>query len=585
VPAGRTVNIQFSEYVERSSLREALSVTPRPEERLEFEWDQRSVEITFPQRFRDSTTYLLIIDKALQDVHNVALEQPITLAFSTGAQIDEGTLAGRVVGSRRGQGREGMDVYAYPARVADSARLPQRPLYRTQTGPEGQFRFSYLREEARYYVVALRDQNRNRRPDPLELFAAPPHLALPARPPAEAPASGDSLDPRPAEAEAPPRNRRATRPTASPSRADSARAAPWIAEREDPVPPRLTRALPRSRGRVALRFSEPIRLQERAPGRFVLTDTTTGRTVAVRRVYRQPGQQQRLTLRTTPMRPGAGYRARLSERGGPPVLTDTSGNAPERPATASFMAGEQPDTLGLRFRGFTRKGPTRKGPALPVSEEGSALALAPGQSAAVTFNRPLPDDSAATRRLLSARDTTTGSALRYRLGTRDGTTYRLRFAPPLDSGQVARLRVDARRLRPPTDTTYIRLVRRLSPEALGAVSGAVQVASDSSAADTTGAPVRVELYAAERTRGAPLRTARPDSSGRFVFKNLPEASYRFRAFLDRDADSTWDAGQLAPYRPAEPLAWSRSLVEARPRWETATEDTLRIDALRAPTDE
>jgi hypothetical protein len=111
---------------------------------------------------------------------------------------------------------------------------------------------------------------------------------------------------------------------------------------------------------------------------------------------------------------------------------------------------------------------------------------------------------------------------------------------------VARLRVDARRLRPPTDTTYTRLVRHLSPEALGAVSGAVQVASDSSAADTTGAPVRVELYAAERTRGAPLRTARPDSSGRFVFKNLPEASYRFRAFLDRRR-------QHLGRRPARPL--------------------------------
>ena len=565
VPTDRTVDIQFSEYVDRSSLREALSVTPRPEGRLEFDWSQRSVEITFPRPFRDSTTYLLTIDKALQDVReSTALEQPITLAFSTGDEIDQGTLAGRVVGSARGAGREGLDVYAYRAGTADSARLPRRPLYRTQTGPEGRFQFAYLREEARYYVVALRDRNRNRRPDPLEGFAVPPDPSLPAR------AAADSL------AGAPPDSIRAGgrgAPSAQPSEEPPwSEDPPWVAGRKDAVPPRLTRALPLSRKRLALRFSEPIRLRSRASGRFTLIDTTTGQSVAVRRVYRRPGQQQRLTLRTAPMRPGAGYRARLPAEGsGVPALTDTSGNAPERPAAAPFTASDRPDTLGLRFRGFTKKGPS-----YAASGQEGAPGLSPGQSAAVQFNQPLAADSAATRQLLTARDTTTGAALRYRLATENGTTYRLRFVPPLDSGQVARLRVRGRRLRPPFDTTYTRLVRRLPSSALGAVSGTVQIAPDSLPANTTAAPVLVELFPAERPGGDPLRTTRADSSGTFIFKKLPEAAYRFRAFLDRDTDGTWDPGQLAPYRPAEPLTWSRSVAEARPRWETATEDTLRI---------
>ena len=174
VSRGRTVRIAFSEYVDRESLREALTVTPAPGGRLTFDWSRRSVEIMFPQRFRDSTTYLLTIDKELTDLRGVELEQPIRLAFSTGPRIDRGRLAGRVVGSRHGQGREGFDVYAYAAAAADSARLPPAPLYRTQTGSEGAFQFEYLREEQRYYVVALRDRNRNYRADPLEAFAVPP---------------------------------------------------------------------------------------------------------------------------------------------------------------------------------------------------------------------------------------------------------------------------------------------------------------------------------------------------------------------------------------------------------------------------
>ena len=571
--AGQTVSIQFNEYVERASLREALTVTPAPPGRLEFDWDQQGVEIRFPEPFRDSTTYLLTIDKAFEDVRGVALEQPITLAFSTGDQIDRGRLSGRVIGNARGEGREGFDVYAYAAAASENDTLPDAPLYRTQTGPDGTFQFSYLRTEDRYYVVALRDRNRNYRADPLEPFAAPQQPALVARDTATA---GDTF---------------ATRD-----------AAPWMTGREDPVPPRLTRALPLSRRRLALRFSEPVRLQSRRPGHFALTDTVTGQSVAVRSVYRRPGERQRLTLRTAPMRP-AGHRVRLvpgDSVGAMPVVTDTSGNAPERPAEAAFAAPERADTLGLRFRGFTKKGP-----ALPVPGEGNALTLAPGQVAAVQFNQPPSGgasqrDTTAARRLLSARDTTSGEPFPFRLATDDGTTYRVAFEPPLAAGQVARLRVEGARLRPPADTVYTRLVRRLSNEALGAVIGAVQIARDTAASDTAlvdtvatsragGPPVVVELYAAgnvaEDAGGGPLRTTRADSSGTFAFRRLPEAAYRFRAFLDRDTDGQWDAGRLAPYRPAEPLAWSRRPVEARPRWETATEDTLRIDGYRFSIDD
>ena len=620
VSRGRTVRIAFSEYVDRESLREALTVTPAPGGRLTFDWSRRSVEITFPQRFRDSTTYLLTIDKELTDLRGVELEQPIRLAFSTGPQIDRGRLAGRVVGSRHGQGREGFDVYAYAAAAADSARLPPAPLYRTQTGSEGAFQFEYLREEQRYYVVALRDRNRNYRADPLEASAVPPRPALAARrgdstaaaPPAAQTAPSDTVAPTDtiAAAGAGDDGSRGNRSGEGEARENGAEA-PWVVGKRDPVPPRLTGALPISSRRLALRFSEPVRFRARRATRVALTDTTSGQSVPVRRLYQRPGQAQRLTLRTDSMRP-TGHRVRLVPGDAPdaaPVAVDTSGNAPERPTEATFTAAERPDTLKLRFRGFQKSGP----PFPASSSEGGALTLAPRQAPTVQFNRPPAGDTSATataRALVSARDTSTGQPLPLRLETDDGTTYRLVFDPPLSPGQGVRLRVNARRFRLPIDTVYTRLARRLPREALGGVSGAVQVGgdalagdslardsssggltiADSAAADSAAAPslegglppVLVELYPAEGKAGEPLRTTRAaDSSGGFVFRDLPEASYRFRAFLDGDGDRQWDAGRLAPYRRAEPLAWSRQPVKARPRWETATEDTLRIDRFRS----
>jgi hypothetical protein len=129
--------------------------------------------------------------------------------------------------------------------------------------------------------------------------------------------------------------------------------------------------------------------------------------------------------------------------------------------------------------------------------------------------------------------------------------------------------------RPPADTT-----------------GADAPDADTPDADTTQAPdapsdsrrpapsVVVELRAAQ----SPIPVA-PDSlvtvpDSAFVFGELPEGSYRFRAFVDRNENGRWDPGSLAPYRPPEPITWSASPVDSRKRWTTVLPAPLRIVRLR-----
>jgi len=68
----------------------------------------------------------------------------------------------------------------------------------------------------------------------------------------------------------------------------------------------------------------------------------------------------------------------------------------------------------------------------------------------------------------------------------------------------------------------------------------------------------------------------------FLFEELPKGSYRFRAFLDRNENGRWDPGQIQPYEAPEPVAWSSSTTDSRPRWTTVVPTPLRIPVFARP---
>ncbi|MFB6278327.1 MAG: Ig-like domain-containing protein [Salinibacter sp.] len=569
------LRIEFSEYIERSSFSQALSVTPAFEQQLQFDWGGRAVGIEFPASLRDSTTYIFTLDTNLSDAHGVSLESPITVAFSTGPKINRGQIEGRVVGAYRGRPKQQVDVYAYllaPDEVGPRP-LPDRPRYRTQTGEEGRFGFDYMRE-ARYYVIALRDNNRNRTPDPGESFAVPPRLALQAD-------SGAGAVP-----------------------------VPWLFAQSDTAAPRLQQVRPVSRQRVRLGFDEPVRLQTRAAAAWAPRDSVTGTRVDVKGVYAVPGRENAVGVRTAPMEETR--HVLPLERG---AVTDTVGR-PLVPDTARFRAAAREDTIRTRFRGFL--------PADLGRDSTGARPLLPGVQPGVRFNQSL--DSTQRRAGVRIRDTT-GAPRPASLSTVDGIRYRIQFESPLSPGRYVDVEVRgdvfAR-----ADTTYRRRFRRVTRRVLGELEGRVRVADtarDAASAgramdDTTalrlpagltgraeadtltvpsvdtaatspegprarldslfyGGPVAIALEPVESSVPvAPRRlTTSPDST--FVFDQLPDGQYRFRAYLDRNENGRWDVGQVQPYRPAEPVTWLGEPVEARPRWTTELPAPLRLPVL------
>jgi uncharacterized protein (DUF2141 family) len=409
------ISVTFSEYVDQASFARAFSISPSPDGRIEYRWRRRSVEILLPEALREHTTYVLTIDNNLRDLNGVALRQPITLAFSTGPEIDRATLAGRVVDPRSGAGVGGMDVFAYAA--PDSTwpdPLPERPDYRTQTDASGAFRFEYLNPRP-YAVLALQDRNRNRRPDPLEPFAVPPTPVILAD-------------------------------TASATHQET-----WYATVLDTLPPEVQRIRPMSSRRVEVRFNEPIRIASVGPGAWMLRDSVAQQVVPLRAVYANPDAPQHVYLLTDSLAPTP--HALLTA-----AVVDTAGNPP-RLTGARFIPIAAADTVRTRFVGF-----------LPdTAAADGVVGLVPWQQVEIRFNQPL--DAERLPAIVSVADSA-GTPIPFSTHTDDGTGYRLGFEDTPSDGFRFVVSVDGSRLNG-IDTTYVRTFRVLPERELGSLSGAV----------------------------------------------------------------------------------------------------------------
>jgi hypothetical protein len=89
-PAADAVNVRadrlvltFSEDVDEGSVVRAFGIAPGWETPPDVRVRGRRVEVTFPDSLRANTTYVVTLDTNLRDLRNVALPQPITLAFAT----------------------------------------------------------------------------------------------------------------------------------------------------------------------------------------------------------------------------------------------------------------------------------------------------------------------------------------------------------------------------------------------------------------------------------------------------------------------------------------------------------------------
>ena len=154
------IQISFSEYVDKRSVKEAIFISPMIEGDLEYSWSGTDLSIYFDRdSLKKNTTYIVTVGTDVKDINNGNnLENSVTLAFSTGSKIDNGMITGRVFGNSL----LGTSIYAY--KLDDSLLfnpLKIKPNYISQVSKDGKFSLLGL-SKAKYRLIAIKDNFKDR---------------------------------------------------------------------------------------------------------------------------------------------------------------------------------------------------------------------------------------------------------------------------------------------------------------------------------------------------------------------------------------------------------------------------------------
>jgi hypothetical protein len=146
--------IEFSEYVDKRSVQDAIFISPAINGILEFDWSGKSLQVDFPEKLKENITYVVTIGTNAADLNNHnKMAQAYSFVFSTGDKIDKGVIEGKVyVGLPQG-------IMMYTYSVGDSVINPtrQKPKYISQAGEHGEYKLLGL-AIGLYRVFAFQDE-------------------------------------------------------------------------------------------------------------------------------------------------------------------------------------------------------------------------------------------------------------------------------------------------------------------------------------------------------------------------------------------------------------------------------------------
>jgi hypothetical protein len=163
-PQDRTINfdddyieIEFSEYVDKRSVQEAIFISPFIEKTPEFDWTGTTVTITFPEKLKENFTYTITIGTDVVDLNNRnRMAEAFTFAFSTGDKIDTKEISGRIYGKEN----EGILIYAFRMINGEDTLLKRKPDYISQSGVDGKYSLKGL-ASGDYRIFAVKDNFRD----------------------------------------------------------------------------------------------------------------------------------------------------------------------------------------------------------------------------------------------------------------------------------------------------------------------------------------------------------------------------------------------------------------------------------------
>ncbi|MGK9477170.1 Ig-like domain-containing protein [Melioribacter sp. OK-6-Me] len=151
---GNSIEVTFSEYINKSSVRNAIFVSPPLKYPIKYRWSGTTLRLELRDTLRRNTTYTITIGAEVEDYNsrNKMLE-PYTFAFSTGNTIDVGKVAGKVYDDNP----SGVMILAFKHNAGTEDLSMKEPDYISQVGKNGRYMLLGL-SNGEYDVIAIKDK-------------------------------------------------------------------------------------------------------------------------------------------------------------------------------------------------------------------------------------------------------------------------------------------------------------------------------------------------------------------------------------------------------------------------------------------
>jgi uncharacterized protein (DUF2141 family) len=163
-----SVEIEFSEFIDINSAKNAVSISPRSaSKKAKLYWYDKSCVIKFNGLDTDQTV-VISVNPSLKDTQGNPMSDPFALSFSTGSNIDRNYISGKISGAinldwidQLSSTRVRINLYTSDADSTDLSKM--EPEYSTGISKEGNFGFNNV-SSGNYRLIAFNDVNNDSKP-------------------------------------------------------------------------------------------------------------------------------------------------------------------------------------------------------------------------------------------------------------------------------------------------------------------------------------------------------------------------------------------------------------------------------------
>jgi uncharacterized protein (DUF2141 family) len=160
------ISLTFSHEITGRQLLNALIISP-PIGDFDMSVNGKKAEINGFKPLEQNKSYIVTLDKKLSDNNGHTLSAPYTMAFSTGAVIDRGTISGKVINTDCSPATNAL-LLAFredPQHARAENLLQRKADYCIQAEASGEFSFRHMATGS-YRIIAINDRNGDLRYNP-----------------------------------------------------------------------------------------------------------------------------------------------------------------------------------------------------------------------------------------------------------------------------------------------------------------------------------------------------------------------------------------------------------------------------------